>query len=193
MAQKHGSRWGCWSQRTNTLATQGWAYTADTKFYVPSPQLPWVMMQIAGPCNLLQRFTLGQESYFTFREPELKIVKRLYSLRATCAQWLVHPCKNPAPFLWDGNKVWYANVLQSSSWDQAEASTLSGMTVFIGCFPLLLSPIPLTSPTERTSLIKPFILEHNLKQHGKSLWPQRSVQKWNWDSNGLAHQNLRYF
>lgn len=49
LAQKHGSPWSCQSQRTNTLATQGWAHMADTsQCCVPSPQHPWAMLQIAG-------------------------------------------------------------------------------------------------------------------------------------------------
>lgn len=56
-------------------------------------------------------------------------------------------------------------------------------------FPYPVTLICLPFSTGRTSLIKPLVLESNLKHHGSPFSPQRCVQEWNWDPR-WPHQNL---
>ena len=87
-------------------------------------------------------------------------------------------CKSPTPYLPNVDKFSCLIYIPDLQWDRTEADALPETVVVIDSFPHLILFTPfLNHVAPRISLIKITVLEPDLKQHGRPLWPQRFVQE----------------
>lgn len=167
LAPKHGSGWGCQSQRHNILATQGWVCAADTSALCPAPNCPGLCCKRLAPSSEPGPWAT---SYLTSRQPHLEDYIRSGQPAANDGSQV----QKPSPLLGEEGELTPAwGVLQSSPGGRAGGASSDTGLFFPTPRPASPSPVP----TGRTSRMKPPALEPDLKQHCRPLHPQRFVQE----------------